>query len=62
MHPMAAFSRESSFATVVSFSVERHQSIYAFPTCLLSGRHFFQHSKSMLIKRNMLEISKVKET
>lgn len=51
---LAAFSTKSSFATVARFSVERHLSFYAFPTCLLSGRHFFQHSKSTLIKRNML--------
>jgi len=52
---MAAFSRESSGATVVRFYAERRVAVYAPTTCLLSGRHFIHHIKRSLPIRNMLE-------
>ncbi|XP_036147825.1 uncharacterized protein LOC118647305 isoform X1 [Monomorium pharaonis] len=45
---MTAFSGEYSGGTVVRFSAERHVAAYALATCLLSGRHFFHHTKSTL--------------
>lgn len=37
---MTTFSRGSSFAIVARFLIKSYLSFYAFPICLLNGRHF----------------------